>query len=43
MIQMEMVFQIKALSRTDEVEPGDIKVKDINNDGVINSEDRIGY
>lgn len=31
----------KALSRTDEVEPGDIKVKDINNDGVINSEDRI--
>ena len=30
-----------ALSRTDDYEPGDIKVKDINNDGVINSEDRV--
>lgn len=31
----------KALSRTDNVEPGFIKVKDINNDGVINSDDRV--
>lgn len=30
-----------ALSRTDEVEPGDIKVRDINNDGVIDSNDRV--
>ena len=31
----------KALSRTDNVEPGLIKVKDINNDGVIDSDDRV--
>ncbi|WP_320975139.1 TonB-dependent receptor [Bacteroides sp.] len=31
----------KALSRTDNVEPGFIKVKDINNDGIINSDDRV--
>lgn len=31
----------KALSRTDDVEPGFIRVKDINNDGVINSDDRV--
>lgn len=31
----------KSLSRTDNVEPGFIKVSDINNDGVINSDDRV--
>lgn len=31
----------KALGRTDNPEPGFIKVKDINNDGVIDSDDRV--
>lgn len=31
----------KALGRADNVEPGFIKVKDVNNDGEINSDDRV--
>lgn len=31
----------KALDRTDNVQPGDIKVADVNNDGIINDKDRV--